>query len=183
MNHEIPPLAVFSLTLTMVLGCSETEKSETLIEAINPIVGDWSVLRLDGACYEMTWENGDSLEFCYEYPQFSFTATELTDGALAVSNIEGMIHFLTIATYAGEEPSIETAVMEIIDLQLEVVSEGAEYTITADINEEGVFTENYLTLSCTLTATGNLDCDLDEGSEEEEEIFPVFSLVLTPSPL
>jgi hypothetical protein len=181
MSSDVPQLAVFSLTLTMAIGCPEAEKPETKVESIHPISGDWSVSRLDGACYEMTWENGDSLEFCYEYPQFSFTATDLADGTIAVSNIDGTIHFLTIATYAGEEPSIETAVMEIMDLRLEVVSEGAEYTITADINEEGVFTENYLTLNCTLTAAGELDCDLDEGAEDEDEIFPMFSLVLAPS--
>lgn len=175
MNSTISKITVLSLALTS--GCMDAEKSKETAAQTNPIIGNWSASSVNGACYEMTWENGDSLEFCYEYPQFSFTTTELEDGTIKVSNIEGTIEFLTITTYAGQEPSTEADIMELIDLRLEVISEGAEYRIVGDIKEEDVITEDYLSLDCSLTESEELDCDLDEGVEEgEEEIFPDFSL-------
>ena len=180
MGFIIP--TVSALSLVTMAGCTETEPLKESPVPENPIVGDWSVSSLEGACYNMSWENGDTLEFCYEYPQFSFRTAEDSEGLIEVSGVEGEIHFLTIATYAGQEPSTQVAILEVIELRIEAIEaleETAEYIIRGDINEDGIVSEEYLTLDCSLTKANELECDLDEGTEgEEEDIFPDFSLRL-----
>ena len=194
MNYRIPSVTALSLLTTMATGCGDTKPEDTIEPADTAeeevivdttIFGTWSATSLSGGCYEMSWDNGDTLEFCYEYPQFAFEVMGGTDGELVVSDETGSIEFLMIETYAGEEPSTSIDVMEIVEVRVDVVEAGSAYVIRADITEvndagESVFKEDYLLLDCSLTDADTLDCALDEGGEPgEEDLFPAFSLVFS----
>ena len=191
MNYRIPSVTALSLLTTMATSCGDSTKVEGTDTGIensdteDPIVGIWSVSSLSGNCYEMAWDNGDTLEFCYDYPQFAFAVIESTDGDLVVSDETGAIEFAMTETYFGEEPSTSIDVMTIVEVNIEVVEAGSEYIITGDITEinddgESVFKGDYLVLDCLLTEAEELDCDLDEGgAADEEDLFPAFSLVFT----